>query len=265
MTRLTNFVLATVVGSIVFSPSGENLSADIFEAATNAEIRVSGAPGTDMTGDPSGIREFAGATSTLFFNVEGSANAPFEVFAVADFTLPAMPAAIDIEPGASLTLFEDPAGFATAGPIEVYLALDSSPGLIDVTANPGPGVPSYQTGLDGFASLDPAFGAFSTMLGSTVFTPTAAGNPNVIPLTFGAAELAHVLSVAKPGGTLRLLVAPGDATVAFTGAGQANGDGPPPTLDISFVVPEPNSFLILAISTGICLIRRRSRALPHIG
>ena len=42
-------------------------------ANNSAEIRILGASSTDTIGNPSGIRTFSGATSTLFFNVEGSA------------------------------------------------------------------------------------------------------------------------------------------------------------------------------------------------
>ncbi len=210
-----------------------------------------------MTGDPSGIREFSGATSTLYFNVEASSYAPFETFAVADFVLPTNLSATGIAPGASLTIFEDPAAFAVAGMVNVYLAADTTPELIDVTSNPGPGVPSYQTGNNGFAALDPAFGSFATLLGTGAFLPTGAGNPTVIPLSFSGPELAYLLSVAHTGATLRLLVAPGDATVALTGAGQANPDGSPPTLNITFV-PEPGSVSLLALALGLCCFRRRS-------
>ena len=197
--------LILLLAAVQPSMAGQHIVA----ASNSAEIRVSGAGSTDSIDPISGIREFAGETSSLFFNVEGSATG-FEVFSVGDFQLSAEPTAQIVAPGSTLTLEEDPAFFGAAGSIEVYLAGDTSPNLIDVAANPAVGVPSYQTGNDGLASLDPAFAPIPVLLGTGNFIPTGAGSQTVVPLNFtGAAETAAV-AAAQSGGVLRLLVTSGD-------------------------------------------------------
>jgi hypothetical protein len=236
-------------------------------ATSTAEIRVDGASSTDSGGTQvgafsSGIRVFSGATSTLFFNVEGSAMFPFEDFPVADFVIPAQPGATGIT-SATLTMFEDPAGFAAPGTIQVYMAANSDPNLINAATNPANGVPSYQTGFNGLAAIHPAFGPFAPSLGSAAFNPTGAHHtPTAVPLTIGGAALAHMLSVVQTGGTLRMVVAPGTPSVAATFAGLGNLDPQgatvsPPTLSFT-VVPEPGTIVMLLMgATAAAMFRRR--------
>jgi hypothetical protein len=255
MKKLRLILLAAGVCCI----AAQRLNAATIQAANNAEIRVAGASSTDDVGNTSGIRIFDGLTSTLFFNVEGSNNFPFEVLAVADFTLPAEPSAIGIE-NASLTIYEDPASFAVPGPIEVYLAGNSDPNLIDATANPVEGAPSYQSGSNGLAAIDTAFAPFSTLLGTANFLASGIpGTATVVPLTLEGPELAAALSVVNSGGSLRLIVTPGNATVAMTAAGQGNNDGAPPTLSYTTVVPEPGAFLLVVVGLLCGIVRLRTR------
>jgi PEP-CTERM motif len=257
-TFVNSMLTVAAVCGIAVSPA---LAATI-PAFNNAEIRVAGVDSTDDVGDASGIRIFNGVTSTLFFNAEGSNNFPFEVFAVADFALPAEPLATDVV-NSSLTIYEAPASFAVPGPINVYLAGNTSANLLDATANPAAGVPSFQSGSSGLAAIDPAFAPFSTLLGTGNFLASGIpGTPTVIPLSLSGPELADALAAVNSGGTLRLIVAPGNPTVAFTGAGQGNSSGAPPTLSYDTVsVPEPATLTLLMVGMfagGSMLNPRRS-------
>ena len=236
-------------------------------AAANAEIRADGAPGTDSQGDGSGIVEFSGATSTLFFNPEGSGNGDFRAFTVADFAIPAMPTVTSFN-SATVTLEEDPRGFAAAGMFQVFLATDEDPGLIDVNGNPAPGTPSYQGANDGLAAIDPAFGAIDdgTPLAVATFTPTGAGNQTVVDLTFdtgAGSEFSEFLATVQNGGTARLLFASDPSTpgVAATFAGQGNSDGAPPT--ISFGVTTGTGADNDITWTGIALDPNESATLTY--
>lgn len=220
-------------------------------AFNNAEIRPLGGSSTD---NDSGIRVFNGNTSTLFFNTQGSgAGSSFSTFGVADFDLSSVQdgSATGVT-GATITLEEDPAFFGNAGLLEIYIATDTSPNLIDATANPA-NTPAYQLGNNSQAAIDPAFGA-TYLLGSGNFTPVGAGSQTIIPLTFNGAANALLTSAIQSGGNIRLIVAPGDANVAFTGAGQGNFDGAAPTIDFT-VVPEPASLMLIALAA--LAIRRR--------
>jgi hypothetical protein len=258
MKTFRNFVLAAATCGIAASPA----LAVTVPAFNNAEIRVVGAGSTDNVGNSSGIRIFSGITSTLFFNIEGSNSFPNEVFGVADFSLPAQPLANGIV-GASLTIYEDPASFAVPGPIHVYLAGNAAPNLIDATANPTDGAPSYQSTFNSLQAIDPAFAPFSTLLGTGNFLASGVpGTPTVVPLNLAGPELVAALSVVNAGGTLRLIVAPGNASVALTGAGQGNFDGAPPTLSYDTIgVPEPATASLLVLGMfagGSMFLRQRS-------
>ncbi|MGF1581919.1 MAG: hypothetical protein ACFCD0_21550 [Gemmataceae bacterium] len=209
-------------------------------ASTNAEIKVSGSSGTDSDGTPSGIRVFgANQQSTLFFNAAGDANDDQERFAVADFEFAGNSSITSIS-NVVLNLFEDEAAFSFNGPIEVYLATTAaseSADLIDPDNNPASGVPSYQDGNNGRASIDSVFAPSASAIGTGNYTgalPDGGGDGDndddvAIPLTNSAAIAAIEDAVIK-GGKIRLLVAPGNDEVNATFAGQNNNDGAPPTL-----------------------------------
>ncbi|MCI0681425.1 MAG: hypothetical protein L0Y71_04910 [Gemmataceae bacterium] len=217
----------------LFIPSALTSLTEVVD--NNAEIRLLGASSTDTIGNASGIRVFNNATSTLFFNVEGTANAGFEVFAVADFILPATPTADDVA-NVRVILEEDPAGFAVAGTVEVYLAQVSDANQIDATANPTNNVPAYQAGNNGRLAIDPVFNVVNdgTALGTATFTPTGAGNQTQFNLTLDGSgagtEKGVFLAALQSGGRVRFIFTPGAAGTAATWAGQANTDGDPPTL-----------------------------------
>ena len=254
---LSGLLFAAASATMSMPASADPVSAQAF---MTAEIRTSGAPSTDTVNQPSGIRQFSNDTSTLFFNVEGSGNGNFQTFAVADFRLPTMAGTTGVT-GATLSLFEAPAAFAVAGPIGVYLLGVTDPNLVSVPNNPVAGTPSYQSGQNGLASIDPVFQPFATALGSATFTPTAAGTATTVQLNFAGSTLSTLLSAINSGGLLRLGVAPGNASVAATFAGLGNNSGPPPTLAFNTItanpIPEPTSVALLGIGAlGLGVVSR---------
>ncbi|MCC9601901.1 PEP-CTERM sorting domain-containing protein [Stieleria sp. JC731] len=252
-------ILSLALAAAFSFGDSSSANAEAVTAMTNAEIRLATGSSTD---DDSGIRVFSGATSTLFFNVEGSGVSPFSVLAVADFQMSATPLATGFA-NTSLSLFEDPAGFAAAGDIEVYLLNDTSANLIDATSNPV-GSPAYQDGNDGFAAIDPVFNPSATPLGIATFTPTTVdGTETNVALNFTGSDSTTLLSAIQTGGVIRLAVVSSASTpnVAATFAGQGNSAGPAPTFnfDVVTAIPEPSSAFALALTmtTGIVVRRRR--------
>jgi hypothetical protein len=252
---LRNLLLPLCVAFPFILSAASSVEAATVTAVTNAEIRLIDGGSTD---DDSGIRVFNGDRSTLFFNIQGGDDG-FATFGVADFTFAADPFAIDVF-DTSLSLFEDPAGFGSAGDIQVFLLNDTSESLIDPASNPA-GAPAYQTGQNGFAAIDPVFNPSSTALGGATFTPTAAGTETNVSLNFSGADKTALLSAVQTGGTIRLGVVSDAGTpgVTATFAGQSNSDGAAPTFNFAVTaIPEPSSVLALgALSCGIVLRRRR--------
>ena len=225
--------------------------AAVVTASTNAEIRAATASSTD---DDSGIRVFSGATSTLFFNVEGDGTG-FQTFGVADFTVAAEPGATGLA-SASLDLTQSNAAFTADGNYAVYLARNSAAGVIDATMNPA-GAPAYQVGNDGLAAIDPVFNVFPTPLGTDLFTQVANGTIETTTFDTSTPAAAYLLNTIQTGGTVRLVVVAVDTTTAATFAGQANNAGPAPTLSYTTTaVPEPASVALLGLG-GVALLRRR--------
>jgi hypothetical protein len=232
----------------------------------SAEIRPSLATngtdnGTIGNALPSGIRQFAGnpnGTSDLFFNIEGTSNGDFRTFSVADFRLPAVPGATAADLNRTrLQLFEAPAAFGAAGPIEVYLLGATASNLISVANNPSSGTPQYQGNNNGLASIDPVFSPFSTLLGTATFTPRGAGAMTEISLTFTGAAQAAFLTAVQTGGIVRFGVAPGNASVAATFGGLTNNNGAPRLS----VVPGPASLVLGGLGViGVAVIARVRRA-----
>lgn len=199
----------------------------------------------------SGIRQYTGAsngTSTLYLNVEGSNHGRFTTFAVLDFSLPTLPYTLGVR-AARLILHEDPATFAAAGPVEVYLLTNNSPNLISVVANPAEGVPGYQANKNQWEAIDPHFSPRPARLGLAQFEPTGAGNQTIIELQFTNGEQAEFVDRLRAGETLRLALVPGDASVAATFAGTGNQDGAPPRLDFTPVMLSP--IIVIAVVVGL--------------
>ena len=106
------------------------------------------------------------------------------------------------------------------------------------------------------------------LVDSGTFTPgtintNGTGTVDTYSLTLTAADKSYLIQQLNGGGNIRLLVTPGDATVAATYAGFANTSTSPatpgPTLIIdATATPEPVAISFLGLG-AVALIRRRVR------
>lgn len=253
MIIIKRLVMALAMGVLVVPAYAQNS----LETTSTAEIRLSSGSSTDSD---SGIRIFSGNTSTLFWNVQGDDDG-FAVFSVADFDFSAAtdPTAVDVT-NVSLDLSEDPAGFGNSGLLMVFAVTDNDPNLIDANNNPS-GAPAFQTsgggsGNTGADTIDPVFGT-ALLLGQATWTNTGSSDDDLnIPLTLNAVARTILLSAINNGEVFRIIVAPGEDAVAFTGAGIGNSDGPAPTLNYSTVIPEPASLILMGLG-GLSMLRRK--------
>ena len=257
--RLTTLTAATAVVALAAAPS----------FAAVASVLAS----DSSTVQPSGPR--TGASGDNFLNIEGENNGSTNVpapgqasFAVADFNGGSFfgGTAVSSINSVSLTLTQSNAGFTTGGPLLFYFTTQTA---VDINANPtfnaddGAAEINFQATVDtatfnsGSATLDTAL-LPATLIGSSTFVgdATTSGTQDMITLDTAAFSPALVAAL-NGGGTIRVLITPGDAAVAATYAGFTNTTyaGPTLTVDAS-LVPEPTT-LGLAGVAGLALLRRR--------
>jgi len=185
----------------------------------------------NATVQPAGPR--AGANGKNFFNVEGSANAAFASYGVADFNFGALPAVISVN-SISISFVQSNAAFSTTGPIT--FSLDTRAPLSDI--QPGTSPLAFD-GVDPGTTTDAGQGDLVLLAfggGPFVYTVGTTGDVNTYPLGLTPPNAAALVNRLNSGSTIRIVVGTGVNNVAATWAGFSNTTfaGPTLNLDVTF-------------------------------
>ncbi len=255
-------LLGAFAAALAFSAHAPRASADLIPAFADSTIQ------------PGGPRTTNGGTTLVnyFFNIEGGGNGSFASFGVTDFSgLHLGISSLSQLSQLQLRLTEANAAFSVAGPINVYLSTDT-------TTNIGLGSPLRFQASGAPEGLGTQLNnALANRIGSFSFPATGSGGSgrvDTIDLLAGLANLgssaqAALLASLDNGGTIRLVVAAENATVAATYAGIGNNTYPngAPTLAASAspsaAVPEPASLVLLSLGALTLIAGARSRRAPR--
>jgi hypothetical protein len=159
----------------------------------------------------------------------------------------------------SLGLTQNNAAFSNNGALLFYLTTDTTTNIDAGTSPLAYNSADLPTGLD--SQLNTRY-----LLGSGMFTEVSTGTLDTFNFSPSGAVLTYLLNqVNVAHGPLRLIVAPGDATVAATYSGFSNTStaGPELTLaNTSAIIPEPGTLIFvisgLAILFGYAYAHRRT-------
>jgi hypothetical protein len=188
----------------------------------------------NATIQPAGPRP--GVNGQLFFNMEGSDNGQFASFGVADF----LPSAMNVQiTSLTLTLTQANASFTHDGSLLFYISGDTTTSIDAGTSPLFYDNSALPTGLG--MQLSPTY-----FLGTGVFTEVADGTVDSFTFTPDVATTAYLNSQVSIGGPIRVIVAPGDPTVAATYSGFTNTEFAGPQLSFT-TVPEPSMFVTIAL------------------
>jgi len=191
----------------------------------------------NATVQPAGPRP--GANGKQFFNMEGASNGTFASFGVVDF----QPGSMSVQIASlTLALTQANAAFTNDGSLIFYLSTDTATDIEPIGSPLIYSAADAPTGLGG--QLSPIF-----LLGAGSFTQVSDGTKDTFSFSPSAAVIAYIDSQVAAGGRLRLVIAPGDATVAATYAGFSNTEFAGPQLTLVTAVPEPGT----AGSTSLAL------------
>jgi hypothetical protein len=236
--------MAGILGSVVLlvvSP-GELRANIIVPAVNNATIQ------------PAGPR--TGANGKQFFNMEGSGNGMFASFGVVDFQSGPMNVAIT---SLTIDLTQDNAAFTNNGTLIFYLSTDTAtniePGTSPLIYNSNSA--DLPTGIG--TQLSPLL-----LLGTGIFTQVTTGTIDSFSFSPDSALTSYLSSQLSTGGPIRLVIAPGDASVAATYAGFSNTEFGGPELLLATPVPEPGTLVGTTVVLLIFMVgRARVRSRPH--
>jgi len=205
----------------------------VIVALTGLALSVSTAHADDFstfafdnaTVQPGGPR--MGANGKNFFNTEGTDNATFASFGVADFDTSTLGITytVDTVTAVTVTLTQDNASFTTDGAINFYISEDTVTSIqpeddavfFDATDSEG---------LNG--QLQPIH-----FLGSGSFAQGANGTVDVFAFDLDADTAPYVAGVLNNQGTLRLVITPVDTFVSATYAGFSDPNYPGPMITVS--------------------------------
>jgi hypothetical protein len=209
----------------------------------------------NATVQPTGPRP--GVNGQQFFNIEGSANGNFASFGVVDF----QSSPIDVQvTSLTLTLTQANAAFTHNGALVFYLSTDTTTNIEPISS------PLI------FNAFDPPTGLGSQLtpifpLGTGAFTQVSDGTMDSFSFSPATAAVNYLDSQVAVGGSIRLVIAASDSTVAATYAGFSNTGFGPPQLTLVTLVPEPGtlggaSMALLAFAAGLARTRcpRSSRS-----
>jgi hypothetical protein len=208
----------------------------ILPAANNATVQ------------PGGPRP--GVNGKQFFNMEGSANGTFASFGVVDFQ--SSPMSVQVT-SLTLALTQANAAFTHNGALTFYLSTDTvtniEPGISPLIYS----AVNIPTGLG--TQLSPIF-----LLGAASFTQVSDGTMDTFSFSPSAAVASYLSSQISTGGRIRVVIAPGDPTVAATYAGFSNTEFAGPELTLATPAPEPGtlgdaSLALLALAAGLARAR----------
>jgi hypothetical protein len=212
---------------------GELRASIVIPATNNATIQ------------PAGPRP--GVNGKQFFNMEGSANGAFASFGVVDFQ--SSPISIPIN-SISLTfnLTQANAAFTHDGSLLFYISIDTTtdidPGVSPLVYDPS----DTPTGLGN--QIRPL-----AFLGGGRFTQAASGTVDTFSLGSTIVVAAYVAAQLSKGAPIRLVIAPGDDTVAATYAGFSNTEFAGPELVLpGTAIPEPGTLGSVAMVLGVLTV-----------
>ncbi len=226
------------------------LAAGVF-GVTSARASVIVSASDNSTVQPGGPR--TGANGQRFFNMEGSNNGQFSSFGVVDFATPAGATLGPTGVVLSLTLTQNNAAFSSNGPLSFYLTTDTTTNIDAGTSPLAFNLADLPTGLG--SQLNTRY-----LLGSGTFTQVATGTADTFSFTPSGAALTYLLNeVNTAHGPIRLIVAPGSASVAATYSGFSNTSTAAPQLSLvntAAAVPEPSTILFLI--SGLTILAGRN-------
>jgi hypothetical protein len=209
----------------------------ILTAANNATVQ------------PGGPRP--GVNGKQFFNMEGSTNGNFASFGVVDFQ--SAPTSVPVT-SLTLDLTQANAAFTNNGALIFYLSTDTATNIEPATSPLTYSAADTPTGLGTQLSL-------LFLLGAGSFTQGSNGTVDAFTFSPSATAINYLESQLAAGGRIRLIIAPGDATVAATYAGFSNTGFSGPQLDLVTPTPEPGtlgsaSLVLLTFAAGLTRTRR---------
>ncbi len=187
-----------------------------FEATDNATVQAAG-PRT-------------GANGKNFFNLEGSANAAFASFGVADFnfaSLTPLGGTVTAVSDVTLKMTQSNAAFSHDGPVSVFQTDQTA---VDIQSGTSP--LTFTEGMDGAGAIDADL-APTTLLGTGMYVNAGTTmNPvDSYTLTLPVAVSASLIAAINGGTTFRLITTPDASDTAATYAGFGNNTFPGPTLE----------------------------------
>ena len=241
--------IALVSSALYFAPASR---ADItgLLAANNATVQ------------PAGPR--SGANGKKFFNIEGNnnggsaTNSAFASFGVADFTVPAGTTFTQAQ-SLTLTLTQSNSNFTASGALNFYLADDTATSIESTNTALKYDATNLPDGIG--TQLGTKY-----LLGSGAFTKVATGNVDTFTFVLSGVTQNYLTNEINANSPIRVIVAPGDTTVAATYAGYTNTTAttPGPKITITDAVtattPAPSSLLVALVGVpGIGLLVRRRK------
>lgn len=193
-----------------------------------------------------------GSNGKQFFNFEGVGNGAFSSFGVVDF----QPSPMSIQvTSLTLALTQANAAFTHNGALIFYLSTDTATNIEPSISPLAFSAANAPTGLG--TQLTPIF-----LLGTGSFTQVSDGTLDSFSFSPNPTAVTYLDSQVAVGGRIRLVIAPGDSTVAATYAGFNNTGFSGPQLTLAIPVPEPATlggvllaFLVFAAALATTLTR----------